>query len=155
MGAGAMCCLGADPPFIRSAVLREDHHNCDDNAQTDEVFRKAASTLFFMHIRSSMQAHGGEIRYYCRVGTDRVFPILDFPPGAPAFWISKHTNLGRDCQEDSAIGPDIPSLLSPSFSTSLRKARRSSCRNRTKDDPQSELQLLKLRIGTRGYMGSA
>jgi hypothetical protein len=43
-------------------VLREDHHNCDDNGQTDEVFRKAASALFFLHIRSSMQAHG-EIRY--------------------------------------------------------------------------------------------
>jgi hypothetical protein len=149
-----MCCLGADPPFIRSAVLREDHHNCDDNAQTDEVFRKAASTLFFMHITSSMQAHG-EIRYLLQGRHGQGLSHLGFPPGAPAFWISKHANLGRDCQEDSAIGPDIPSLLSPSFSTSLRKARRSSCRNRMKDDPQSELQLLKLRIGTRGYMGSA
>jgi hypothetical protein len=50
---------------------------------------------------------------------------------------------------------------SPSFSTSLRKARRSSCRrehflaSRMKDNPQSELQLPNLRIGTRGYLGSS
>jgi hypothetical protein len=86
-------------------VLREDHHNCDDNAQTDEVFRKAASALFFLHIRSSMQAHG-EIRYDtrivpavfmkttagCRVGTATGLSHLDVDDGSglsPASQISK------------------------------------------------------------------
>ena len=47
-GADAICCLGVDPPFIRSAVLREDHHNCVDNAQTDEALRKAANGFVFL-----------------------------------------------------------------------------------------------------------
>jgi hypothetical protein len=139
-------------------------------------FGRRQTALFFLHIRSSMQAHG-EIRCSYRTGSfvklqgrhghgSVPFGVLDFLqllglvscelgmrlPSLPCefgYW-SRHP-----------ITSQLPIPQQSFLSTSLRKARRSSCRrehflaSRMKDDPQSELQFLNLHIGTRGYMGSA